>query len=255
MFKTQQFNTPPGVRPRKLSELETRYCPAFLTALLDIARARVKRDQWGGPFNNQARRQQIFRDLHHALSFDRIIETGTLRGTTTDFFSRETRARVYSVEIVPVHHYYARYRLLLSWRVHLQCGDSLSYLRQLSGRRQLAGATFFYLDAHTGDAIPLRDEVDFIFEHAESPVIMIDDFQVPDDPGYGFNQRTHDNLDLTYLRLSESPDRMAFFPRARAVEESGARRGCVVLARSGVVADRIGRVPSLRPWPLGDGTR
>lgn len=46
----------------------------------------------------------------------------------------------------------------------------------------IAESTFFHLDAHWDDDLPLRNEVQVIVESWK-----IDDFQVPDDLGNGFD--------------------------------------------------------------------
>ena len=52
----------------------------------------------------------------------------------------------------------------------------------------LSGLTvFFYLDAHWNDDLPLADEIDIIFSRCPWAVVMIDDFEVPSDPGYQFD--------------------------------------------------------------------
>jgi hypothetical protein len=55
--------------------------------------------------------------------------------------------------------------------------------------RGFAGRTIlFYLDAHWNDDLPLEEELELIFSVHPHAVVMIDDFQVPDDPGYQFDE-------------------------------------------------------------------
>jgi len=97
--------------------------------------------------------------------------------------------------------------------------------------------------------LPLFEETRILFALASSMVIMIDDFQVPDDPGYAFDSYgIAATLNLQYLRLQDISNARVFFPALRSSEEAGARRGCVVLARAGPVADVLATVRALRPW-------
>ena len=106
---------------------------------------------------------------------------------------------------------------------------------------------FFYLDAHWGHEHPLREEVTMIMQHWRESIIMIDDFQVPDDDGYGC-----DVLDCgTKLSLEclkpVSPFGLVAFPAAPSAGESGARRGCVILATADAAAETLAKATSLRP--------
>lgn len=107
---------------------------------------------------------------------------------------------------------------------------------------------FFYLDAHWQDDVPLAEELELIAASWSDPVIMIDDFQVPDDQGYGFDSyRNGLSLTLDYLPLAKLPPLRLFWPGAAASEETGHRRGCVVLAPPGAAAERLAAQPALRP--------
>ena len=60
--------------------------------------------------------------------------------------------------------------------------------------------TLFYLDAHGQNSLPLHDEVELAVAHFAKAILLIDDFAVPDDPGYGFNNYGPDKrLTLEYL--------------------------------------------------------
>ena len=45
----------------------------------------------------------------------------------------------------------------------------------------------FYLDAHSDDDYPLQDEIKYIVENYKNFILLIDDFQVPEDDGYGYD--------------------------------------------------------------------
>lgn len=75
---------------------------------------------------------------------------------------------------------------------------------------------------------------------------MIDDFRVPEDDGYGFD--TYGNgLELNESLLPPLPKWGLFYPRLPSAEESGARRGCCVLASPDLVSS-IEAVDELRKY-------
>ena len=103
--------------------------------------------------------------------------------------------------------------------------------------RSVTGSTlFFYLDAHWNADLPLAEELEIVFARCPAAVVMVDDFQVPDDPGYGYDDYgPGKTLTPDYIApMVASHDLAAFYPATPATEESGERRGCVVLARDDV---------------------
>lgn len=213
------------------------------------------RQSWGGAFNGQERRQELFRELLHALRPAAIVETGAHKGTTTRFLAEESGLPVFTVECDPRHHGFAA--LLLrrhAKQVELHLDDTRDFLRRLRRDQRLSQQqVLFYLDAHWID-VPLREELELIFTHWETAVAMVDDFEVPGTE-YGFNDYG-DGVALTmrYLAPLSGLGLQGFYPSARPDEETGARRGCVVLCRDRTIAGRLGRLPGLRRAGEGAGT-
>src|SRR6185295_75953 len=108
---------------------------------------------------------------------------------------------------------------------------------------------FFYLDAHWYDDLPLAKEVDLIASHRKRFVVMIDDFKVSDDPGYDFDDYGNGKaLALPLIKESIAAHQLgAFFPAAAARDETGAQRGCVVLASNGELSRKLLQLALLRP--------
>jgi hypothetical protein len=190
------------------------------------------------PFNGQRFRQLLFWALIEKLEPAAIVETGTFRGTTTDLMS-QTKLPVFSVELNPQSYGFAQARLWRRRNVTLMCADSRAALLALfdGPLRSLAGRTlFFYLDAHWNHDLPLDAELDITFTRCDRAVVMIDDFQVPFDDGYRFDDYGSDKvLNASYIeRVIVSHKLAAFYPTTASVTESGARRGCVVLAKNTV---------------------
>ena len=79
--------------------------------------------------------------------------------------------------------------------------------------------------------------------------MLIDDFAVPDDPGYAFdsygpNQRST----LEYLLQGELTSLTTYFPSTPSELETGARRGYVVAASNSELVDVLDGVKLLRRW-------
>jgi hypothetical protein len=202
-------------------------------------------DGWGGPFNGQERRREIFEQVVAALAPQAIVETGTFRGTTTAFLA--TRAPVRTVEANPRQFHYATRRFRGDDRVAVSRGDSVAFLRRLRDDPAFPKErVFFYLDAHWEESLPLRDEVHVVGEGWRDSAVMVDDFAVPGEPGYGFDDYGPGRrLSIEYLDGVLDPFEI-FWPAAPASAETGARRGCVVVATRGTVADALLGLPSLR---------
>lgn len=205
-------------------------------------------DTWGGPFNGQCGRQQIFLDMVNVFPFTCIVETGTFLGETTAFLARESKLPVLTVESGSYALELARLRMRPYPSVRLFCGDSREFLRNLPSLMPADSTRpCFYLDAHWDADLPLLEEVGIILADYPRAVILIDDFEVPGDPGYGFDDCGDGNvLSLRYLAgaIEEFQPSVAF-PALPSDRESGSKRGCVVLA-SAAWKETLCAVPTLK---------
>jgi len=202
------------------------------------------------PFNGQQGRQRLFRDIIGRVAFHEIVETGTFRGDTAAFMARESGLPVFTCEHSPRHFSFSRTRFVLDRDVRVAHIDSREFLAahfaKANGERRSA---FVYLDAHWGPDLPLFEETRILFAAPHDVVVMIDDFRVPDDPGYRCDSYGPGaTLELDYLRIGELPETRIFFPAVPSGEETGACRGCVVLAREGPTAAALRTSRLLRPW-------
>lgn len=200
---------------------------------MDFFRYPDMKNDWGGPFNGQKFRQRIFFDILYSFPITAIVETGTYHGTTTALFAA-TSLPVYTVEINPRHYSYSKTRFFFNrGTVLLSQGDSCSFLRGLRDDCSVPGEdVFFYLDAHWEEDLPLREELEIIFSGWERPIVMIDDFGVRG-TDYGFDDYGEGKvLNLSYITPVVSAHSLSvFFPAVGPSEETGAKRGCVVLCR------------------------
>jgi hypothetical protein len=72
-----------------------------------------------------------------------------------------------------------------------------------------------------------------IASRASSAVIVIDDFQVPDDSGYGFDRYGKWAINVNLLPTAVG-DWLLGFPKASSSSETGSVRGCSILFTPGL---------------------
>jgi hypothetical protein len=205
----------------------------------------------GGPFNAQTARQALFREMVAGLQPLAIVETGAHLGTTTEFIA-QIGLPVFTTELDARRWGYARARFRRKRNVTVLHGDSRAYLRQLfTGplRGRTGGTLLFYLDAHWNEDLPLAEEIDIIFGRCPSAVVMADDFQVPGDDGYGYDDYgAGKSLIFAYVAPAISLYQLqAFYPSTPSTQEGGRRRGCIVLARDASHVRTLASMPLLRP--------
>jgi len=210
-------------------------------------------DVWGGAFNGQERRQTLFDQLLQELEIVTIVETGTFRGTTTAYMAK-AGLPVFSCEFRPRYFHYCSLRLANIPNIRLERADSRRFLCELLDENLLPpGPALFYLDAHWEHDLPVWEEIDQIFSLHPWPVIMVDDFRVPTDAGFAYDDYGEGKcLSVTNLHEAVAARPSLFFPKYASAHETGARRGCVLLAQ-GDLADYIRRkVPMLTELSLSD---
>ena len=202
--------------------------------------------------NGQTARKAIVKDLFDRFSFTEVIETGTHFGATTGYFAREYPVRVHTCEVTPRYAHVARHLLRDLEAVHIREIDSRMLLRELAAVQTMRSEpTFFYLDAHWQADLPLAEELDLIARNWGDWVALVDDFQVPGDEGYGFDDYGEGkSLTLDYVApVMRRHGLPAFFPAQPSSAETGARRGCLVTCAS-TLSDRLAESPLLRASSL-----
>jgi predicted O-methyltransferase YrrM len=182
-------------------------------------------------FNRQRVRHRVFREINAKVAFENYVETGTYLGMTTHFLSvvaKERGAQVHSCEISDDYYGIASRTVGDLRNVHLSLGNSVDFLRDLSGKISDA-VNFVYLDAHWYDYLPLKDELSVLKEWSNT-IVMIDDFKVPGDENFGWDKYDDDReICLRYIdgNFGENP---VYFPNYPAREEGDeyARGYCVI---------------------------
>jgi hypothetical protein len=183
-------------------------------------------------FNQQVVRRDTTTKVLSAMKPSTIVETGTFLGNTTGYLAK-FGVPVISAEISAPLFFAAKQRLSDLSNISLRLCDSRELLRQLISEGVNGSPTFFYLDAHWLDDLPLRDEIETIYESWESCIILIDDFKVANDSGYGYdNYGGKKILNYAYIkRYLEGKPIGVFFPNTPSSQETGGKRGYVFLAK------------------------
>ncbi len=199
--------------------------------------------------NGQTARLELTREIIMRCRIARIVETGTYRAATTRWFA-QFGLPVVTSEIVPRLAELGKLRLRSFPNVEVRDKDSVAVLRSLVTEPiDLDAPTFFYLDAHWFDHLPLREEVELVMAHFTKAVLMVDDFAVPDDPGYGFDDYGPDKaLTLDYLLRANTPPLVIYFPTAKSINETGAKRGSTVVTANAEMTAILDGLPLLRRW-------
>jgi len=180
--------------------------------------------------------------------FDLVIESGTFRGTTTQLLRAWTTAPIITIEVSGRYYAYSRRRLSGLPGIQVVHGDSATEIRRVAARptHDANARVFAYLDAHWGRSLPTRWEILELVSSWHSVCIVVDDFKVPGDLGYGYDDYGPGMaLDETLLDGLPLADVSIFFPRAPSAEETGHRRGWVVLVRGHDLVDHVSTMDGL----------
>jgi len=197
-------------------------------------RASAALDPLGGPFNGQENRRLLFDDIVRKLGIEAIVETGAHRASTTAYMARATGLPVHSCEVNPRLFAYSRRRLEALPNAAVTMQDSAVFLRSTELDDRIRNRrVFFYLDAHWYERLPLKEELWAILGSDTDPIVMIDDFAVPGDPQYGYDDYGPGKvLRMEYLLQFANAGLSYFFPSLPADRETGKQRGCLVVCRA-----------------------
>lgn len=205
----------------------------------------------GGPMNGQTARLEVVRTLIGALRPALLVESGTFRGTTTEWLA-QFGTQVVSIETDPRFHEFSQHRLGARENVRLMLGKPVDALRQLLAECAFAqGTVLFCLDGRSAAHLPLRQQLEFIFANCPSFVIVVDNVRVEADTGYFFEDFGPDQVvNAAYLDACALPGLAVFFPAVPGREEAGLRRGSVLLTGSRYEMAVMEAMPALRAWRL-----
>ena len=204
------------------------------------------KSMYGGAFNGQEIRKEIYSGLLAIFNFNYLVETGAFRASTTLFLAESTLP-VYTVEINDRFYSYAETRTEKISNIHLHQNDSRMFLHELSSNKNLLHENvFFYLDAHWKEDLPLNEEILIIFNNWQNSVVMVDDFKVPD-TDYGFDDYGgNKTLDLNLIdKIISTLNLKIYFPKSSPDKETGGKRGCVILAQGKDSVEKLEKIKSI----------
>lgn len=197
-------------------------------------------------FNGQLVRAVILLHLMQAVNFDVFVETGTYLAETCVLVAAQTKLPIRSCDLSYRRQSFATVITeLLKDRVRLEFLDSRLFLKQFFDDRQFS-RPFFYLDAHWETDIPLLEELRIILGLAEEFIIVIDDFHVPGDSGFGFDMYGDTIFNWDYIRseVERYKDVVSvLYPAYPSILETGAKRGFVMIASNSLlssISDNVG---------------
>ena len=220
---------------------------AIFHGMLDCKRTPQALRDWGGPLNGQLARQKLVLSILSQVNFSAIVETGSFRGCSTEFFSVISRVPIHSIESNPRNFGFAKARLIGRSNCNLHLGSSHQLLPSLlAGVIDTSLPVFFYLDAHWNQYLPLRDEIKTISELCPHFIALIDDFEVPSEPEYSWDDYgVNGALNYAYIKdLIKRYSLIARYPSTPASMDTGSRRGSILLASPSMI-DRVDQFPSI----------
>lgn len=183
------------------------------------------------PMNGQKNRLRTAYLLAGFLRPTHAIETGTYLGTTTQYLTSMVTSKTYSIEVNQKYIDIAKKRLsseVQTKAVELILGNSkieiINILNKLDpdGHRILV-----YLDAHWSDYVPLKEEIQSLLDWGGVFIAIIDDFMIPSDAGYGYDQYLNYRIDASQVPFSEKIS--VWVPSEPSTSESGSKRGTAYL--------------------------
>jgi hypothetical protein len=92
-----------------------------------------------------------------------------------------------------------------------------------------------YLDAHWGNDLPLFSEIEALNNWGGKFVAVIDDFQIVEDPGYGFDQYGDQIVGKNAIPLTQKTKLYRLAAPSRS--ETGSKRGTGIVIHNELLRD------------------
>ena len=182
---------------------------------------------WTQHFNGQVKRFDFISACLSEGRFTDVIETGTFLGNSTIALASLSESRIHSIEINPRFFRVAKERIDSNYEhldIKLYQGSSDVVLRQILDELNPDQAVLFlYLDAHWGNKLPLFSEIEALNRWGGKFIAVIDDFEILEDSGYGFDQYGDQVVGRSLIPLTKQT--RLYRLRAPSFQETGSRRG------------------------------
>jgi hypothetical protein len=195
--------------------------------------------------NGQHYRRKIISEILNSSNFDYIVETGTEYGFSTAYFSTFNK-KIFSIEKSKPLFYLAKKKLKNFKNINLILNDSKNIESILDEHKiYKENKVFFYLDAHSENDYPLLNELKFITSFYNNNLILIDDFQVPGDDGYGYDSFNGKKLNLNLISNSLVGKNYIYFPKISSKIETGRLRGYVLITNNNDIKKKLDSINEL----------
>jgi len=243
----------------EIYQLSKRVMPSFYFSssisrlALDRIQPKYYADHWSiQPFNGQAMRWAAIHSVIKAFSPTTCIETGTFIGSSTPYLCALSSSQTFTVEIDENTARKARERFLAnhpSLPITLINGDSAIEISRILARLDpKAERVLAYLDAHWLDAIPTRTELQELVNWGGSWVAIIDDFRIPDDTGYTFDE--YGDVQIGISQVPAEAGLTVYVPNRSSIHETGAKRGTgYVFSPQSRMDINVGEISEIRVHP------
>lgn len=206
--------------------------------------------------NGQKFRKKIVTEIFEKISFKYVIETGTEYGFTTKYFSQFCE-NVLSIEKSKPIFKIAKKNLKNEKNVKLILNDSKnlkSILETENSDKKIENIDqiFFYLDAHSEDDYPLLDEISYIVNNYKNYILLIDDFEVPNDENYGYDSYRGKKLNIKFIRNLLTKNEVIFFPKIPSHKETGRLRGYTIISKNETFNNTLENIEELSKFHLAN---
>jgi len=153
-------------------------------------------------FNKECIRSYIFWRLFKQFNCTSFVETGTLYGETTSFVNKVFKTPIFTCEINKTYHTVSKINLLWARNIKKYLADSPVFLDTILHWSLLGDNPMFYLDAHWEDHVPLEEELVLIAERCDQAIILIDDFMIPWNSDFLYDEYPTMRIDLEVINTS-----------------------------------------------------
>ena len=204
-----------------------------------IAPRIVERMWWTQHFNGQVKRFDFIAACFRDIEFTDVIETGTFLGNSTIALACLSESTVHSIEINPRFFQAAKERIEANYshlEIRLYRGTSSTILPTiLDDLDPEIKIIFLYLDAHWGEDLPLFSEIEALNDWGGKFIALIDDFQIINDPGYGYDKYGDRVIGKSLIPLVEHTK--LYELKANSAFETGSRRGTGILIHDDLIKE------------------
>jgi predicted O-methyltransferase YrrM len=178
-------------------------------------------------FNHDTFMQDEFIRLRDTYQVGTVIETGTFKGGTTLWLSKNFD-NVWSCEINAVYYLEAIDKFKDCDNVICSLDNSPEFLKKISETSKYT-KTIVFLDAHWYKN-PVSKELEVLKNFHTKPILVIHDFQNPHHPEFGYDSYIDQTYSFaaikSYIDDIYGKDGYTFYYNEQA---TGAKRGCIFI--------------------------